>query len=156
MHRPLFRNASDPPLTSLAPDVHATTCEMSNTDLKTIMTTFINSNRDRRTLSDIVQDLAVSKEKMRGPKKEMCEFDRRREKGEVIIDQTEGKMIAKEDIINTRVEVGARLVAFQEAYLSTCDKLIALRSECQGLQYKYGGLQDKYLALHDCLLPPRA
>ena len=76
--------------------------------------------------------------------------------GEVIIKQVNGRMQAEENTTNTRLEIGARLVAFQEVHTSICDKLIALRSDYQGLKYEYGGLQDKYLALHKCLLPPRA
>ena len=49
------------------------------------MTPLINSKGDGRSLSDIRHNLAVLKEKMRVLEEEMCEFDRRREKGEVII-----------------------------------------------------------------------
>ena len=52
------------------------------------------------------------------------------------IEQAEGRMRVKEDTINTRVEIGARLVVFQEVHVPMCDKLIVLRSECQGLQYR--------------------
>ena len=56
-------------------------------------------------------------------------------------------MSAEEDEINKRVEIGARLVAFQEVHTSTCDKLIVLHSEYQDLQYEYGGLQVNILHL---------
>ena len=67
----------------------------------------------------------------------------------MIIKQVNGRMQAEENTTNTRLEIGARLVAFQEVHTSTCDKLIVLHSEYQGLQYEYGGLQDKYPALNE-------
>ena len=56
-----------------------------------------------------------------------------------------------EDTVDTRVEIGASLVAFEEVHMSICDKLIVLHSEYQGLQSEYGGLADEYLALHKCM-----
>ena len=76
---------------------------------------------DGRLLSDIGHNLAVLNEKMRGLEEETCGFDRRHKKG-VIIEQVKGKMRAEENTIDTRVEIRARLVAFQEVHTSTCDK----------------------------------
>ena len=114
------------------------------------MTTSINLDRDRRSLSNTRHDLAVLSEKMRGLKEEICEFYKRREKGKVIIEQEKGKMSIEENTVNTRVEIGARPVAFQEVHMSTCEKLIVLHSEYQGLMSEYCGLADEYLALNKC------
>ena len=57
-------------------------------------------------------------------------------------------MSIEENTANTRVEIGARLVTFQEVHMSTCDKLIELHSE--GLVSEYCGLADEYLALNKC------
>ena len=56
-------------------------------------------------------------------------------------------MSIEEDTVDTRVEIGASLVSFQEVDMSTYDKLIVLHSEYQGLQSEYGGLVDEYPAL---------
>ena len=78
--------------------------------------------------------------KMSGLKEEICKFYKRHEKGKVIIEQEKGKMSIEDNIVNTRVEIGARLVAFQEVHMSTWDKLIVLHSEYQGLVSEYCGL----------------
>ena len=144
-----FLNVSDLPLTRPVPNVHSTSAP-SHTDLKSIVTTLINSNGDGRSLSNIRHNLAVLKEKMRGPKGEICKCYKTREKGKVIIEQAKGNMSIEENNVDTRVKIGARLMAFQEVHMSTCDKSIVLHSEYQSLQSEYCDLADEYLALNKC------
>ena len=59
-------------------------------------------------------------------------------------------MSIEENTVDTRVEIGARLIAFQEVHMSTCDKLIVLHSEYQGLMSEYCSLVDEYLAFSKC------
>ena len=117
------------------------------TNLKIAMTTLIDLNGDRKTLSDIDKELSVLKEKMRVLKDEISQSDERQQKGNAMIEKAKDKMRAERDINIFTTALADKIIAFQKVHMSTCDKVIVVQREYHILQLDYSALQDEYIAL---------
>jgi predicted nucleic acid-binding Zn-ribbon protein len=111
------------------------------------MTTLIDLNGDRKTLSDIDKELSVLKEKMRVLKDEISQSDERQQKGNAMIEKAKDKMRAERDINIFTTALADKIIAFQKDHMSTCDKVIVVQREYNILQLDYSALQDEYIAL---------
>ena len=116
-------------------------------NLKIAMTTLIDLNGDRKTLSDIDKELSVLKEKMRVLKDEISQSDERQQKGNAMIEKAKDKMRAERDINIFTTALADKIIAFQKVHMSTCDKVIMVQREYHILQLDYSALQDEYIAL---------
>ena len=116
-------------------------------NLKIAMTTLIDLNGDRKTLSDIDKELSVLKEKMRVLKDEISQSDERQQKGNAMIEKAKDKMRAERDINIFTTALADKIIAFQKVHMSTCDKVIVVQREYHILQLDYSALQDEYIAL---------
>ena len=116
-------------------------------NLKIAMTTLIDLNGDRKTLSDIDKELSVLKEKMRVLKDEISQSDERQQKGNAMIEKAKDKMRAERDINIFTTALADKIIAFQKVHMSTCDKVIVVQREYNILQLDYSALQDEYIAL---------
>ena len=114
------------------------------------MTTLIDLNGDRKTLSDIDKELSVLKEKMRVLKDEISQSDERQQKGNAMIEKAKDKMRAERDINIFTTALADKIIAFQKVHMSTCDRVIMVRHEYHILQLDYSALQDEYIALAKC------
>ena len=120
------------------------------------MTTLIDLNGDRKTLSDIDKELSVLKEKMRVLKDEISESDERQQKGVAMIEKAKDKMRGEGEINELTLALADKMTAFHKVHTPVNDKLFQLRSEYISLQDDYSGLQDEYIALAKCLVAYRA
>ena len=116
-------------------------------NLKIAMTTLIDLNGDRKTLSDIDKELSVLKEKMRLLNDEISQSDERQQKGNAMIEKAKDKMRAERDINIFTTALADKIIAFQKVHMSTCDKVIVVQREYHILQLDYSALQDEYIAL---------
>ena len=118
--------------------------------LKSTMTTLIDLNGERKTLSNIDKELSVLKEKMRVLKDEISQSDERQQKGDAMIEKVKEKMRVDGEINIYTTALADKIIAYYKVRVSACDKAIMLRDEYRILQLEYSALQDDYIALSKC------
>ena len=84
------------------------------------MTTLIDLNGERKTLSNIDKELSVLKEKMRVLKDEISQSDERQQKGDAMIVKVKEKMREEGEINIFTTALADKIMAFQKVHMSAC------------------------------------
>ena len=114
------------------------------------MTTLIDLNGERKTLSNIDKELSVLKEKMRILQDEISESDERQQKGDAMIEKVKEKMREDGEINIYTTALADKIMAYYKVRISANDKATMVRDEYHILQLDYSALQDDYIALSKC------